>query len=67
LADISLQKQRKHPGAAEGDPFAKGPSGMLPAPSRRFHEPGYMGCRPLPLPNSVKPIADIRLAAQRSS
>jgi hypothetical protein len=50
------KKQRKQLGAAEGDLSAKGQSGMLPAPTRRFH------CRPVPLPNSVRLIAEIWLA-----
>jgi len=54
------KKQRKQLGAAEGDRFAKGQPGMLPAPTRRFH------CRPVSLPNSVRLIAEIWLAAQIS-
>src|SRR5271155_5302448 len=53
LAVIWLQKQ---PGAAEGDLFAKGQSGNAPGPTRRFHEPGHMGCRAVALPNSVRLI-----------
>jgi hypothetical protein len=54
------KKQRKQLGAAEGDRFAKGQSGMLPAPTQRFH------CRPVSLPNSLRLIAEIWLAAQIS-
>src|SRR5271154_1385636 len=53
LAVIWLQKQ---PGAAEDDLFAKGQSGNATGSTRRFHEPGHMGCRAVALPNSVRLI-----------
>ena len=37
-----------------GDLFAKGQSGNATGPTRRFHEPGHMGCRAVALPNSVR-------------
>jgi hypothetical protein len=40
--------------AAEGDLFAKGQSGNATGPTRRFHEPGHMGCSAVALPNSVR-------------
>jgi hypothetical protein len=49
LADIS-------PGAAEGDLLAKGQSGNTSGPTRRFHEPGHIGCRAVALPNSVRQL-----------
>src|SRR5437764_1210060 len=55
------KKQRKQLGAAEGDRFAKGQSSMLAAPTRRFY------CRPVPLPNLVRLIAEIWLAARISN
>ena len=53
LAVIWLQKQ---PGAAEGDRFAKGQSGNATGPTRRFQEPGHIGCRAVALPSLVRLI-----------
>jgi hypothetical protein len=50
------KKQRKQPGAAEGDLLAKGQSGNTTGPTRRFHEPGHIGCRAVALPNSVRQL-----------
>jgi hypothetical protein len=47
------KKQQKQPEEAEGDLFAKGQSGNAACPHRRFHEPGYMGCRAVALPISA--------------
>jgi hypothetical protein len=46
------QNIQKRPGGL----FAKGQSGNAAGPNRRFHEPGRMGCRTVPLPNSVRLI-----------
>jgi hypothetical protein len=60
FADISLQKIAKQLGAAEADLFAKGQSGMLPVPTRRFH------CRPVPLPDrSLLEISLLRRCPMR--
>src|SRR5437016_9150839 len=39
------KKQPKQPRAAEGDLLAKRQSGNATGPTRRFHEPGHIGCR----------------------
>jgi hypothetical protein len=54
------KKQRKQPGAAKGDLFAKGQSGNTTGPTRRFHEPGHMGCRAVALLNSLRLIHNPR-------
>jgi hypothetical protein len=51
LVDISLQKQRKQPGAAEVDPFAKRPSGNAAGPQPAVPRTGLHG---LPTPSSAK-------------
>jgi|SRR5271155_770357 len=53
------KKQPKQPGAAEGDLFAKGQSGNATGLTRRFHEPGHIGCRSVALPNSVRLIHNL--------
>jgi hypothetical protein len=38
------------------DLSAKGQSGNAAGPTRRFHEPGHMGCRAVAPPNSARPM-----------
>jgi hypothetical protein len=50
------KKQLKQLEAAEGDWFPKGQSGNATGPTRRFHDPGHIGCRAVALPYSVRLI-----------